>query len=165
MGKIVKYEEEVRDSMLLAEAIRKDGWVDSSTVIVCCRPSHSSISSQIINHHLSCYNHNELYEQLLLEMPSSSMNQVWNRETRDYELYDRYLRSFITSLHREWKYLFLSSTIEKPFSLLQTMLRTTSLTYKIGSVYLSKSAPITPDYHIQEYDNIIDFPWQNPFTK
>lgn len=165
----IPIEKEIIDSYSLATMIGKDEWVDSNTVIVNCSPDYSSIVCQTVNHRLSSNNKHELYEQLCLEMPFPTMSQIWNKETRQYELYHKYLHEWISRLDKTCKYLFIdSATLRgKNFSLLRTN-AINKIDYKLASLYLEESSIITPDYYVEKFSakekGGIIFEWENPLN-
>lgn len=165
----VSVEKEVTDSYKLAEVIRKDQWVDNDTIIVNCSPDYSSITCQIVNHRLSIDNKHELYEQVYMEMPYPTMSQVWNRETGEYQAFDKYLLEWVYKADRAHKYLFLDSgTLRgKNFSRLRTALRG-KVDYRLGSLYLEESSIVTPDYYVEIFSQPLQggllFEWENPLN-
>lgn len=166
----ITMEKEIIDSYRLASIIREDGWIDSNgTMIVNCSPDYSSIVCQIVNHKLSELNNNELFEQISLEMPYPTMSQIWNRDTWDWELYNKYLPTFINKLDRSLKYLFIdSATLRgKNFSLLKMNLLG-KIDYKLASLYLEEESIINPDYYVEKFsqkrDGGLIFEWENPLN-
>lgn len=162
-------EKEIMDSYRLASIIREDGWMDSNTMIVNCSPDYSSIVCQLVNHSLSRDNKNELYEQISLEMPYPTMSQVMNRDTGEWELFNKYLPIWVNKLDRSLKYLFIdSATLRgKNFSLLRTNVLG-KISYKLASLYLEENSLIKPDYYVekfsQEKDGGLIFEWENPLN-
>ncbi len=164
----ISYKKEILDSLELVNIIKKDEWINSSTIIVNCSPDYSSIPTQILNHGLSHLNGNELFEQLSVEMPYPTMSQIWNRETLEFQHYDRYLQEWANKyLSRQYNYLFIdSATLRgKNFAYLKNVARTKIDNYKFASLYLEKSSIFTPDYYVEQYDkdirgNVI-FEWEN----
>lgn len=165
----IPLDKEIVDSYTLALKIARDKWIDKDTVIVNCSPDYSSIVCQIVNHRLSIDNKHELYEQLYLEMPYPTMSQVWNRDTREYELFHKYLHEWINKLDKSCKYLFIdSATLRgKNFALLRTN-AINKIDYKLASLYLEESSIITPDYYVEKFsaekDGGLIFEWENPLN-
>lgn len=164
-------EKEISDARLLAKKIGDDKWIDSSVVLVVCSPDYSSLSLQIINHKLSLFNGNEPFEQLQLEMPYPIMSQVWDRESFQYEKFERYLQKWINKyIITDVKYLFYdSATLRgKNFWNLHMMLRSKIErdNYKFASLYVEKNSVFMPDYYINIFDKEKDggliFEWENP---
>lgn len=163
----VSYEKEVQDTLVLVNELRESNWVSSDMVIVNCYPDYSSIVSQIVNHKLSYMNRNELYEQINLEMPYPSMAQIWNRNTFEYEMYDRYLAEWVNkNVSQDMKYLFVTALMVSPapFTKLKGLMRDKA-DYKIVSLYSQSS--IDTDFNIKQVpaqDRIL-FGWQNSNNK
>lgn len=164
----ISLEKEIADSYRLAELIRKDEWMDDNTIIVNCSPDYSSITSQIVNHRLSIDNSHELYEQLYLEMPYPTMNQVWNRDSWEWEKWDKYLQIWFTQIDKDNKYLFLDSGVIRGqnFSKLRVFAR--GLDYKLASLYVEEKALVTPDYKVEVFSSAeqggLLFEWENPLN-
>lgn len=166
----ISYEKEIHDSQLLADMIKQDGWIDSSTIIVTCSPDYSSIPSQIVNHKLSHLNNNELFETKTFEMPYPVCSQIWNQDKEEYELYDRYAAKWVDkNIHISNKYLFLDSgTIRgKNFSKLHLLVRTKLEPdgYRFASLYVEENSIFVPHYYVQKYSDSINggliFQWEN----
>lgn len=163
----ISYEKERIDTLKLADTIKKDAWIDSSTIIVTCSPDYSSYTSMIINHSLSYLNKNELFENIFMEMPYPIMSQVWDRETAEYKLFDVYLNDWVKKyINSSFKYLLIdSATIRgKNFSKVKHAIRDKA-EYKLASLYIEKQSIITPDYFVERYDENekgeLIFSWEN----
>ncbi len=167
----ISFEKEVKDSLELSKLIRNDKWINANTIIINCSPDYSSIPCQIINHSLSDLNSNELLEQISLEMPYPIISQIWNRETAEYELYDKYLIKWISQyISSDYQYLFIdSATLRgKNFSKLKSVLRNKlpDANYMFASLYLQDDSVFIPDYYIEKFNFInqggLIFEWENP---
>lgn len=166
----VEPEKERKDIFKLCNIILEDGWVDKEIVLVNCSPDYSSITTQLLNHHLSVINKNELFPVLPLEMPYPNMSQVWDPITEKYELYDSYLdkwiKKYVTASSR---FLFIESGVlrGKNFNKLKLSLREKldRANYKLASLYLQSSSIVRPDYYVQEFnfdrDGGLLFWWEN----
>ncbi len=165
----ISTEKEILDSYKLAEMIKKDNWIDETTIIVTCSPDYSSIVSQIVNHQLSPANNNELHGQMFLEMPYPTMSQVWNSESGEWEMFDKYLSSWFLKLDKNNKYLFLDSgTLRgKNFSKIKTLARG-RIDFKLGTLYLEEQSIVTPDYFVEKFSSEekggLLFQWENPLN-
>ena len=164
----IAMEKEIEDSIKLSDLIEKDNWIDSDTVIVNCSPEYSSIVCQIVNHRLSRINGNELFEQLYIEMPYPNMNQVWNKETGEYETFEAYLNSWTrTYLNKDYKYLFIDSgTLRgKNFTKVKTSLKG-KVDARFATLYLQDDSIFTPDYTVEKFNfnnqGGLIFSWENP---
>lgn len=162
----ITVEEEWRDAGHMANILRGTGWMDNKVVIVNCFPDYSSITTQIINHKLSHINRNDLFEQITLELPYKGMSQIWNRETSEYEMFDRYIVKWIVqNINKDMKYLFITSKIVdgRPFNKLKNLLRDKAKDYKIVSLYLQENADFIPDEYISiiPKEKRIVFSWEN----
>lgn len=159
---------EIQDSKALAKLIGLNGWVDSDTIIVNCSPDYSSIMCQIVNHELSYINRNELFEQVFLEMPYPTMNQVWNRDKAEFQNFEFYLKSWIQNyVSKDYKYLFLDSgTLRgKNFSKVHSALRGRAEA-RFGCLYLQDDSIFKPDYFVEKFNfnnqGGLIFEWENP---
>lgn len=170
----ITYEKEFSDSIKLIEKIKEDNWVDANTILVTCSPDYSSGLTQLINHKLSHLNGNELYEQLFLEMPYPIMTQIWNRDTQQYEIFDKYLTNWVNRyIDKEMKYLFVdSATLRgKNFTKVKSLIRTRldNENYRFASTYLQKGSLLIPDYYVEEFSKEdkggIIFQWENVNNK
>lgn len=166
---IVDFEKEVKDSKKLADIIRNDKWISPGTIIVNCSPDYSSIVCQIINHNLSDINKDELFEQIPLEMPYPIMSQIWNRDSSEYEIYDKYLLKWINKfISSDLQYLFIDSgTLRgRNFYKLHQCLRVKNDNFRFASLYLQDNSIFTPDYYVEKFnfDNQggLIFEWENP---
>ena len=165
---LVTINKEVEDSISLAEMLAKDPWIDSDVILVNCSPDYSSLMCQVVNHRLSRKNGHELFEQLPMEMPYPTMNQVWNKETICYETFDSYLREWIIRyVSKDYKYLFLDSgTIRgKNFSKVKTLTKDRA-ECRFGCLYLQDDSIFTPDYFVEKFSfnnqGGLIFEWENP---
>ncbi len=162
----VSYEKELADTHRLIDVIQEDNWIDSDTIIVNCSPDYSSTVCQIVNHKLSHLNKNELFEMLFLEMPYPTSPQVWNRDTKTYEYFDRYLLSWVYSnVSKDYKYLFIdSATVRgKNFQRVKDVVRTRieNENFRFASLYMHKDSIFIPDYSVQKYEGGLVFQWEN----
>ena len=162
--KNITIEKEISDYKEMIDEIAEDRWVDSDTTIVCCSPEYSSILCQMASHKLSFLNNNELFLQLSLEMPLSTMSQVWDGQ--NYQLFDRYLVRWMQENINGGKYLFLSQSIrsERSFSKLLSRLKPKldEDEVRIGIVYLKNNSIIKPHYSVQETsEERLLFEWEN----
>ena len=153
---------EITDSYKLAYMIGEDGWIDDNTIIVNCSPDYSSIVCQIVNHTLSSFNNNELHEMITLEMPYPTMSQIWNSDSKQWELFSRYLPMWVNKLDKNYKYLFIDSAVirGKNFFLLKSAILG-KIDYKLASLYVDESSILIPDYYIEKASQVI-FSWENP---
>ena len=150
----ISYEKERLDILKLIEIIKKDNWIDSSTILVTCSPDYSSFVSQLINHKLSYLNNNELYENLFLEMPYPIMSQVWDREKLEIVSFDTYLKEWVNKyLTNSLKYLFIdSATIRgRNFSKVKYSINN-KVEYKFASLYVEEQSILIPDYYVEKYN-------------
>lgn len=148
----ITYDKEIKDTLHLASIIREDGWVDDSTIIVCCNPDFSSITSQIITHQLGGN------EMRLLEMPLPTMSQILDRQEGTYQQYDRYVIDWVNRMESDYQYLFLSSSTHEPsFTKLRNVLRTRSYPYRFAAVYRDS---FQPDYFVEQIYKQPFFEWQ-----
>lgn len=166
----VPIDKEVRDTELLVQQLKESNWVDSDMVIVSCYPDYSSIPSQLLNHKLSHLNDNELFESLHLELPYKWMNQVWNRGTFEFQIFDKYLVQWIAlNVNTEHKYLFVTSLITdgQPFRKLSSMMKNKSLDYKFATLYMHNGIGFDPDFAVDiiPQKKRILFNWENSETK
>lgn len=160
----VTYERERKDYDYLIDNIKESQWIDSDTIIINCKPEKSSIIAQIANHKLSHLNRNELFEQMNLEIPDEDMSQIWDPQSREYILFDRYLVNWVLSLPKA-KFLFISADISniKPYIHLKLLIksRLEPDQYRFATCYMQKNSDFKPDfYHIVHNDRVI-FQWQN----
>ena len=166
----VRTSKEDIDSGGLVEVIKKDGWMSSEVIIVNCFPYYSSRLTQYVNHRLSHLNKNELYEQVVLEMPHNSSNQVWNSISKSYEIFDTYLKSWVNeNVYSSVKYLFVSSdtTEVRELNKIRTSVRQVldNSNFRFASLYIYKNSKFIPDYYVYEVDREkqgeILFQWEN----
>jgi len=166
----VSLEKESNDTTKLIEKIKEERWVDSSTIIVNCSPDYSSRLCQEINHKLSYLNSNELYEQISLEMPYPTTNQIYDPYSHGYQLFDRYLGQWITNnIINNCKYLFInSSTLRgKNFNKVRLSVRQhlEPDNYRFASLYVQSSSIFQPHYYVEEFDKEkqggLLFHWEN----
>lgn len=168
---MVSFSKEINDSLILARMIEEDGWVDDNTIIVCCSPDYSSITCQILNHALSNSNDGELLAQVYMEMPYPTMNQIWNTSSKEYELFDKYVVNFVSSLDKNYKYLLVdSATLRgKNFTRARQCMNARSLDSRYASVYLQDDSIFIPDYYVEKFskteDGGIVFQWESPLNK
>lgn len=162
----VTYEKERLDTIELGEKIKNDGWIDPDTVIVNCSPDYSSIVSQIINHRLSHLNGNELFEQIPLEMPYPVSNQIWDRESNEFQLYDKYISNWVNKyIAKDLKYLFIDSgtirgrNFQKLYNLISSKID--SENYRFASLYVHEDSIFTPSYFVQKFSDGLVFEWEN----
>lgn len=153
----ISVEKEDLDSRELIGKVKQDGWIDSNTIIVNCSPDYSSRLVQLLNHKLSHLNQNELYEMLYLETPYPNMSQIWNPNSKEYELYDRYLHTWVKqNIHTSFKYLFIdSATLRgKNFAKLKLFIKDLIPRdqYRFASLYVQSDSVFKPDYFIEEFD-------------
>lgn len=166
----ISTQKEIEDSYKLSAIIREDGWIGKDTLIVNCSPDYSSIITQILCHTLSDLNSNELFDVINLEMPYPVMNQIWNKETAEYELYDKYLLKWISKyISKDYIYLFVDSgTLRgKNFSKLKSVLRNKldDKNFMFASLYVQDDSIFTPDYYVEKFNFInqggLLFEWEN----
>lgn len=119
--------EEYDKCLLVVEKLKREKWVDSDTIIICCS-LHSSFVAQLVN---SAYI--EL-EQLFLEIPEKDATYIFNREARVYEPFTRYIVDWVRRLEVERKYLFVyTQENERAYILLWNLLRTK---YNYQAIYI-----------------------------
>ena len=165
----VPVEKEIIDTGFLVEQIKESKWIDKNVIIVNCYPDYSSIPSQLINHKLSYLNNNELFESVWMELPYKSMNQVWNRETFKFQIFDKYLMEWIAiNVNENHKYLFVSSLITdgQSFRKLNSVMKNKSLDYKFATLYLHNGIGFDPNFVINKITTKkrILFSWENSET-
>lgn len=151
---VISYNKEIEDSKSLASLINEDGWLTPSTLLVCVTPLYSSIVTQVVN--------NALVEPLdTLYLPSllPSLSQVWDNENKRFIGYDKYLQQLVASLDRDTPLLLLESNFSKQLSSLHSLLRVSSIPYRIATLYLSETLLVTPEYFIEKYNGIIKYEW------
>lgn len=166
----ISYEKELKDSILLIEKIKEEGWISPSTVLVNCSPDYSSRLVQLVNHKLSYLNGNEPFECIPLEMPYPTMSQIYNPCEGEYELFDKYLtewtRKYITKGNN---YLFINSgTLRgRNFTKVKLSIKTKLEyeNYRFASLYLQSSSIFQPNYYVEEFDKEkqggLLFEWEN----
>jgi hypothetical protein len=166
----IEYSKEHADTIKLVDIIKKDGWINSNTVIVNCPPDYSSRLVQVVNHKLSYMNRNELFEVVPLEMPYPNMSQIYDPNTHKYEMFDRYLTEWIRNhVDKRTQYLFLSSATlrGKNFSKVKLLMRgrVENENFRFASLYLQSSSILRPDYFVEEFDKEkkggLLFEWEN----
>lgn len=162
----VTFDKEIEVYNKLIESIRLDEFVDSNTILVNCSPEYSSILTQLANHKLSHLNSNELFYQIPLEMPFPVMSQVYNKETGEIEIFDKYLiRWGISKLYRTYKYLFLSSATLSGKSLRQVQLavktRLDSDNFRFAVAFHNEKSIFNPHYIGTTYEDTVTFQWEN----
>lgn len=166
----ISSEKENLDSQELVKKIIKDGWVNSSTILVNCCPNYSSSLSQMINHKLSYLNKNELFECIPLETPYPNMSQIFNIQTQSYEMFDRYLIDWVRQyISPSFNYLFINSSLltGKNFNKIKMLVRTKldPSNYRFASLYMESSSIFKPDYYTQQFDKEkqggLLFHWEN----
>ena len=168
----ISLEKEHKDSLLLVDKIKADGWLTPSTIIVNCSPDYSSRLTQLINHALSTMNKHDLFEQLDLQMPYPNTNQVWNNATKNYESFDTYLKWWVNENVYTTNYLFIDSgTLRgKNFTKLKLSIKSTLEyeNFRFASLYLQDNSIFTPDYFIEKFNREKDggllFEWENPLN-
>lgn len=166
---LIRQEKETIDLQKLRDIIKNNKWLDANTVIVTCCPDYSGIGSQILNHGLSHLNRNELFEQVSLEIPYPNTNQVFNRNTFEYEVFDKYLVEWVNkNMSTDFKYLFFDSgtLTGKNFNKISQILRTKGeLDYRFASLYVQDDSVFTPDYYVEKFnfekDGGLLFYWEN----
>lgn len=166
----ISYEKEKEDSLDLINQLAKSNWIDNDTIIVNCSPDYSSRLTQLINHKLSYFNNNELFEVIDMEMPYPTMSQVWDKEDKEYKMYIRYLASWIQKhLRKENKYLFVDSATLRGvnFSRLKAMVkgRIDDDRFRFASLYLQSNSIFVPDFYLEKFDKSLYggllFEWEN----
>lgn len=160
---------EIKDIQRLSKLIREDAWLSSSTILVNCSPDYSSILCQVLNHSLSTENENELYEQITMEMPYPTMSQVWDKDSREYLPFDRYLSNWVRSISSSYSYLFLDSGClrGKNFSKVKSLIkdRLSPSQYRFACLYLEEGSIFLPDYYVEKVDkDSLIFEWENPLN-
>jgi hypothetical protein len=163
MHSYIDYDKEVNDYLALSYILRDSGWVDSDVILVNCYPDYSSSLTQFLNHKLSDLNRNELFESITLEIPDPLLSQVWNRDTREYQAFDKYILEW-TSKHISsgYKYLFLCTvTQERWMHKIVSAVKAKTDVFRFATVYHKKAAFFKPDYYVEEHDGGIYFRWQN----
>lgn len=167
---MISPEKEQADTLKLVEMIKKEGWIDGYTIIVNCSPDYSSRLSMEINHRLSHLNSNELYEMVPLEMPYPNTTQIYNVRTKEFELFDSYLNTWIKNeVSSSYKYLFIDGgTIRgKNFNKVKLCIRKEldPDNYRFASLYMENKSIFKPDYIIetfnQETQGGLLFHWEN----
>ncbi len=166
----ISIHKEISDIDKLSKIIEDSKWVSKSMIIVNCSPDYSSICTQMLSHKLSHLNDNELFEQLYLEMPYPNMTQIWNKETCEYEYFDRYLSLWAAKYIRSgYNYLFVdSATIRgKNFNKVKLSIKTRLdiEDYRFASMYVESKSIFVPDYYVEQYssenDGELTFSWEN----
>ncbi len=156
----ISYNKILSDCSSISDMIDSNDWVDGDTILVCCQPDYSALPIQLVNHSLSG---NQLREQLFFEIPLPSNNYVFNRFSQSYEKFDKYLVSWVSSLDKDYKYLFLSSHIDelgdRNYSLLTSLLRN-NVNYQLGTLYLQEKSIIKPSYSVEQYKGVIQYEWE-----
>jgi hypothetical protein len=159
----IPYQKELHDSLSLVNQLYNSGFVNRDTVLVNYFPDYSSRLTQLINHKLSFLNDDELFQQLSLEVPYPLMSQVWNPYSGAYELWDRYLHSWVkANIRDDQRYVFVST---EPFLLAKlSVFLKHKADYRFVSLYREKKDP-APHIYIKEYDKLVQgpllFEWQN----
>lgn len=166
---MITYHKEIQDIQKLSNLIKEDGWLTSTTVLVNCSPDYSSLMTQVLNHSLSTDNSNELYEVLTMEMPYPTMSQVWDKDSKEYLPFDRYLSSWVRSISSSYSYLFLNSGClrGKNFSKVKALVRERlqPSQYRFGCLYLQEGSIFQPDYYVERVEkNSLIFEWENPLN-
>jgi len=161
---------ELEDIDKLSKIIENSNWVSKSMIIVNCSPDYSSICTQMVNHKLSHLNDNELFEQMYLELPYPNMSQIWNRDTCEYEYFDRYLSLWVAKYIKSgYNYLFVdSATIRgKNFNKVKLSIKQylDPNEYKFASLYVEEKSIFLPDFYVEKYCTDINgeltFSWEN----
>lgn len=160
------------DTQYLIDQIKSDKWFTRSSIIVNCFPEYSSRLTQSLNHGLSSMNKHELFEQIDLQMPYPSYNQVWNNTTKNYETYDTYLKNWINDNIYPCNFLFVNAgTLSgKNFNKLKLSLRSKleNENFRFASLYVEDTSIIIPDYYVHQFNREKDggllFEWENPLN-
>jgi hypothetical protein len=168
----ISLEKEYNDTQTLIGKIRGDGWFSPSTIIVNCSPDYSSRLTQVLNHGLSDMNRHELYEQIDLAMPYPNCNQVWNNLTKNYEVFDTYLKNWINENVYPCNFLFVDSgTLRgKNFNKLKLSLRMRleNENFRFASLYVQDDSILIPDYYVETFNKQeqggLLFHWENPLN-
>lgn len=161
---------EEEDTQSLIDIIKKDGWINSSTIIVNCSPEYSSRLSQTLNHQLSSLNKNELFEQMDFSTPYGTYSQVWNNLSKNYENFDTYLKNWIYDNIYPTQFLFVSAGVVggRELNKLKLSLRgkLENELFRFASLYVQDDSVMTPDYYIQKFNKEQEggllFSWENP---
>lgn len=168
----ISLEKERDDTASLLHMIKEDGWIDSSTIIVNCSPDYSSRLSQTINHQLSVINKNELLEQIELEMPYPNTNQIWNKQEKEYQSFDSYLKRWVATNIFTNKFLFVDAgTLRgKNFNKVKLSVRPRleNELFRFASLYIQDDSIFIPDYYIETFNKEkhggLLFEWENPLN-
>lgn len=166
----ISAEKERQDLVTLSKKIIDDNFIDSDLIIVTCSPDYSSLGTMILNHSLSSINKNELFEQLSLELPYPTMQQIFNKNTFEYELFDKYLFNWLRkNIFADMKYLFFDSgtLTGKNFNKIKNILsKEPESNYRFASLYVQDDCICKPDYYIEEFNfkkqGGLLFSWENP---
>lgn len=161
----ITFQAELFDTLTLIEQIKQSNWVDKSLVIVNCNPLYSARLSQMINHKLCYLNKDELFESIDLEVPSSIMSQVFNRDKYEYQLFDTYLQYWSALNIYDAKFLFVTTNLSnKNLSKIRFAIKDKLDTdmYRFASLYVEPDKPL--DFYVKEITNPL-FEWQNSKTK
>ena len=165
----VSLEKQQEDLKILAGKIEESEWVDVNTILVCCSPDYSSFDVQMLNHLLSKNNEHQLYDVAFLEMPYPNMSQVFDIQSDEYKLYDRYLLEWgRANIHRGYKYLFHDSGVlrGKNFNKLRYVVKEhlSAEQYRLSSLYVREDSIIKPHFYVSEFskDKTLLFSWENP---
>lgn len=165
----VSLEKQIEDISTLAKKIEESGWLDEDTVIVCCSPDYSSLDVQMLNHILSSGNKHQLYTLAYLEMPYPNMSQIFDVQSDEFKLYDKYLSEWCRKhIHSGYKYLFHDSGVirGKNFNKLKYIVKEHIPTekFKLSSLYVKEDAIIKPHFYTSEFskDKTLLFSWENP---
>lgn len=157
---------EAMDSEYVNNILINSKWMDSDVILVNCGPQYSSRLTQLINHKTSFLNKNNLYEQISLELPLEGETQVWDYDTKEYLMFDKYLHNWMQKhlIFKENKFLFITNTIDtgKLHKKVRALINGKA-EYRFLSLYVNKDSDFTPDYYLKQYekDNAPVFFWEN----
>lgn len=165
----IELEREISTTNYLIQRLISSGWMEKDVVIVNCAPEYSSRLTQMINHKTSYLNKNELYEQIVLDMPKKGMNQVLDYEENEFVSFDRYLlwwmKRHVTS---NAKFLFVTNSVFTGKNLNKIRLSMKGKVENLDNIkflalYAQEDSLFTPDYigYFFKQDNPPVFFWEN----
>lgn len=168
----VSEQKELKDTEILIDLIKRENWIDDNTIIINCSPDYSSSLCQRLNHKLSYLNNNELYLQLSLECPYPIMNQIWNPDNFEYEVFDHYLKNWvIKNIKSSYKYLFVDSGVlrGKNFNKINQAISKLDIDRRFASLYVQDDSIFTPDFYTEKFNfkkqGGLLFSWENSDNK
>lgn len=146
----------------LSGRIAKDNWVDQGTVLINCDPAWSSRLTHFLSHTL--LPSQEPLQVINLELPQENMSQVWDESHKEYVLFDRYLKRWVShNILPPNKYLFVNLlyTTAKNENKIRYAVRS-MVDYKFATLLLQDTSS-APDYYatIFRENQRPSFFWEN----